>query len=626
MALTLAGQMVPKAVHEIVMNGLDTIKFAHDPSGLGLASLVTNILDAFDIEGMAGKAVDAAGIGVQIAQIAKTGNVAAAINLSADLHMRAFGASDDFRATFDFTITLGRLAAGDLTALAQLPWSIMGLAQAHSNPRTGLGEHTIGDGLVATVQHKHKDNGPKYEYVVSGDQPNLPEMVSASFSLLEQPDGSFIVSGFGKRAPIDGMNGLGTITPNWVALRHMDPDERPSFKVSAEVGQRWLAMQGGKADFNVDRSFPDFAIIEGLFDAAKLDTTWERNAKNGLLATVNTGMGPFNLIHYPSGLDETPSHNKVQADYKIPGMTHLFEFRDAESAALFQAYGLNILSAVAADPELIAAFDPRHDIQGMIDFMLANPDRLSPADPFNAFAYAAANPDLREHLDERDMMGYALHYLTAGHAEGRPRHADLAATTAELERYLAFASFDEDVYLALYPDVAAAVAAGQVADGREHFRLHGLAEGRMSNFNGEAYLAANPGLAEALAETGVTALQHYVLHGRAEGRPLAPPAPEIPEGYDEALYLQQNPDVAAAVEAGQIASGLEHFHLFGEAEGRSPGIVPEAPTLPEGFDAAVYMNQNPDILEAGIASGRPLDEYAIDHYLAFGKDEGRAYA
>jgi SAM-dependent methyltransferase len=38
--------------------------------------------------------------------------------------------------------------------------------------------------------------------------------------------------------------------------------------------------------------------------------------------------------------------------------------------------------------------------------------------------------------------------------------------------------FDEDAYLQLHPDVAAAVTAGRVGSGWQHFSLHGFAEGR----------------------------------------------------------------------------------------------------------------------------------------------------
>ncbi|WP_204137070.1 carbohydrate-binding protein, partial [Halomicronema sp. CCY15110] len=41
--------------------------------------------------------------------------------------------------------------------------------------------------------------------------------------------------------------------------------------------------------------------------------------------------------------------------------------------------------------------------------------------------------------------------------------------------------------------------------------------------------------------------------------------------FDEAAYLQANPDVAAAVQQGSMRYGFEHFVLFGMDEGRAPG-------------------------------------------------------
>jgi SAM-dependent methyltransferase len=43
-----------------------------------------------------------------------------------------------------------------------------------------------------------------------------------------------------------------------------------------------------------------------------------------------------------------------------------------------------------------------------------------------------------------------------------------------------------------------------------------------------------------------------------------------PPWFDEAFYLQTNPDVAAAVRRGELASGYKHFTIFGAREGRFP--------------------------------------------------------
>ncbi len=43
----------------------------------------------------------------------------------------------------------------------------------------------------------------------------------------------------------------------------------------------------------------------------------------------------------------------------------------------------------------------------------------------------------------------------------------------------------------------------------------------------------------------------------------------IPPDFDEAFYLRQNPDVAAAVADGRLASGYDHYIRYGRREGRN---------------------------------------------------------
>jgi pectin methylesterase-like acyl-CoA thioesterase len=77
--------------------------------------------------------------------------------------------------------------------------------------------------------------------------------------------------------------------------------------------------------------------------------------------------------------------------------------------------------------------------------------------------------------------------------------------------------------------------------------------------------------------------------------------------FDSAYYLSQNPDVAAAIEAGLIGSAEEHYNLFGFSEGRDPNPY---------FDTSFYLEQNPDVAAAGINP--------FDHFIEFGEAEGRA--
>lgn len=63
--------------------------------------------------------------------------------------------------------------------------------------------------------------------------------------------------------------------------------------------------------------------------------------------------------------------------------------------------------------------------------------------------------------------------------------------------------------------------------------------------------------------------------------------------FNDAYYLAQNPDVAAAVRAGLFKSGLSHWQSYGAAEGR---------VASQFFDWQVYRDNNPDLAEAGITS------------------------
>jgi hypothetical protein len=75
-------------------------------------------------------------------------------------------------------------------------------------------------------------------------------------------------------------------------------------------------------------------------------------------------------------------------------------------------------------------------------------------------------------------------------------------------------------------------------------------------FDRDRYLQTHPDV----AASGLDPAQHFMLYGAEEGR--------SPELFEENYYLAANPDVAAVVAAGAIASGWEHFRRYGAAEGR----------------------------------------------------------
>ncbi|MGL4499385.1 MAG: hypothetical protein ACRCU2_10035, partial [Planktothrix sp.] len=128
--------------------------------------------------------------------------------------------------------------------------------------------------------------------------------------------------------------------------------------------------------------------------------------------------------------------------------------------------------------------------------------------------------------------------------------------------------FDENFYLQQYTDVANAVSQGGFATGFDHFLLTGQFEGRQpSGFYSESYyLQQNPDVANAVSQGGfTTGLDHFLLNGQFEGRD---PITE----FNTAHYLAHNPDVAAAVNSGGMTA-LGHYVMLGRNEGRVPTAI-----------------------------------------------------
>jgi hypothetical protein len=81
---------------------------------------------------------------------------------------------------------------------------------------------------------------------------------------------------------------------------------------------------------------------------------------------------------------------------------------------------------------------------------------------------------------------------------------------------------------------------------------------------------------------------------------------------DEAWYLAEYPDVAAAIAAGDIRSAQHHFIASGYFEGRLPS--------PLDLDEVWYLSTYPDVAD-GIAPGD--FQSAQEHFREHGYDEGR---
>jgi hypothetical protein len=121
-------------------------------------------------------------------------------------------------------------------------------------------------------------------------------------------------------------------------------------------------------------------------------------------------------------------------------------------------------------------------------------------------------------------------------------------------------------------------------------------------FNADYYLQQNPDVAAAVKAGGfASALDHYNAYGQKEGRATS---------ANDKFYLQNNPDVAAAVKAGDFHTGEQHLGAHGWKEGR------QYYEAPGNFDSAAYLKANPDVAAEGVD--------AFTHYMRHGAQEGRA--
>jgi hypothetical protein len=140
-------------------------------------------------------------------------------------------------------------------------------------------------------------------------------------------------------------------------------------------------------------------------------------------------------------------------------------------------------------------------------------------------------------------------------AAGKLHNSDPAFRTELISRATKYGTvlvtqhnFQEALYLSSNPDVAAAVKAGLVHSGYDHFIVHGQLERRT--------MQVEPELISRATKYGTVLVTQH--------------------NFQEALYLSSNPDVAAAVKAGLIHSGYDHFIVHGQLERRTMQVEPLA--------------------------------------------------
>ena len=121
----------------------------------------------------------------------------------------------------------------------------------------------------------------------------------------------------------------------------------------------------------------------------------------------------------------------------------------------------------------------------------------------------------------------------------------------------------------------------------------------------------------------------------------APAVPILPAGFDPTAYVSLNPDlkaymdghpreIARAGSANQWA--INHYLAYGKNEGRQFKNAVATPDLPAGFDAEIYVGLNPDLKTyidkhpAEIAAAGGPIQWAKNHYLNYGRNEGRKFS
>lgn len=130
-------------------------------------------------------------------------------------------------------------------------------------------------------------------------------------------------------------------------------------------------------------------------------------------------------------------------------------------------------------------------------------------------------------------------------------------------------------------------------------------------FNEQTYLANNADVRSAVAQGFLASgLQHFQLFGLTEGRTGVSPL------WDEQRYLNANPDVRTAVNNRTFSSGLQHFILLGQSELR-PGAPIVEPTA--GFNENYYYGLYPNVSRA-VLSGQFSS--AIAQYNREGRFQG----
>lgn len=127
-------------------------------------------------------------------------------------------------------------------------------------------------------------------------------------------------------------------------------------------------------------------------------------------------------------------------------------------------------------------------------------------------------------------------------------------------------------------------------------------------FNEAYYLQQNPDVLQAVSQQFVASgLDHFQRFGARELR-------NPNSVFDSKFYAENNIDVLNAVNKGFFSSVYEHYALVGVYEARVPNASLSS------FNSTAYLAANPDVATA-ISAG--VFKNALQHYVMYGIDEGR---
>ena len=218
---------------------------------------------------------------------------------------------------------------------------------------------------------------------------------------------------------------------------------------------------------------------------------------------------------------------------------------------------------------------------------------------------------------------------TEGRAYGRLRAEGLQGTVS---------NNSELAYLTQHRDVAKAVAEGTYASGLAHYFEVGRSEGRTGygNVSTEVltatglegdYLRGNAAALQAVAAgTAKSGLEYFLKTGVDKGETYGAitAASLAAVGPAERTFLTRNLDVAAAVAAGTVVSGFEHYVTGGGYLQAWRGQYGNLRSDFYGKDdlQGAYLRANKDAAKA-VADGSAVN--GLDYFLRVGADKEQTY-